>query len=88
MSLYALHLGQVNMVLLPEPVSGTKRSKQTTTKYPCHKSFGLPEVLIWVRNGVFRDGHYNKIYFRRDYVWAELHTWKANVDDKQRSKLK
>jgi hypothetical protein len=60
----------VNMVTLPVPQSCTKRPKPTALKndafphivlyLPNHKSFGYSELLIWFRDGAFRDGHWYK----------------------------
>ena len=53
------------MGTLPEPESGTKRPKLDIPKYDAfaivlsiHKRFCLSEVLIWFRDGAFRDGHW------------------------------
>ena len=53
------------MGTLPQPESGTKRPKLDIPKYDAfaivlsiHKRFGLSEVLIWFRDGAFRDGHW------------------------------
>ena len=49
----------VDMVTLPEPQSGAKRPKLITPKNDAlGKSFGYSEVLIWLRDGALRGGHW------------------------------
>ena len=53
------------MEILPEPESGTKRTKPITPKndafamvLSAKQNFGYSEVLIWFRDGTIRGGHY------------------------------